>query len=82
MLQSLIFLIRCGRNPVIYDDPGPLSSFQYPSSIKSLILALFNSVLGQKNNPSNQARELGLNPYRDKILCFHIRFSNGNILSF
>jgi hypothetical protein len=26
----------------------PLSSFQYPSSIQSLILALFNSVLGPK----------------------------------
>jgi hypothetical protein len=23
MLQSLIFLIRCGRNPIIYDDPAP-----------------------------------------------------------
>ena len=48
-LQNLIFLIRCGKNPVIYDDPTPLSSFQYPSSIQSLILALFNSVLGPKN---------------------------------
>jgi len=26
-LQSLIFLICCGKNPVIYDDPAPLSSF-------------------------------------------------------
>ena len=59
MLQSLIFLIRCGRNPVIYDDPTPLSSFQYPSSIQSLISALFDSVLGPKKNPSNQSRELG-----------------------
>jgi hypothetical protein len=58
-LQSLIFLIRCGKNPIIYDDPAPLSSFQYPSSIQSLILALFNSVLGKKKNPSNQSRELG-----------------------
>jgi len=73
MLQSLIFLIRCGRNPVTYDDPAPLSSFQYPSLIKSLILALFNSVLGPKKNPSNQARELGLNPSCDMILCFHIQ---------
>jgi len=47
-LQSLIFLIRCGKNPVIYDDPAPLSSFQYPSSIQSLILTLFDSVLGPK----------------------------------
>jgi hypothetical protein len=81
MLQSLIFLIRCGRNPVIYDDPTPLFSFQYPSLIKSLILALFNSILGPKNI-SNQARELGLNPSRDMILYFHIRYSNDNILNF
>jgi hypothetical protein len=47
-LQGLIFLIRCGKNPVIYDDPTPLSSFQYHSSIQSLILTLFDSVLGQK----------------------------------
>ena len=46
----MIFLIRCGRNLVIYDDPAPLSSFQYPSSIQSLILALFNSVLGPKKS--------------------------------
>jgi integral membrane sensor domain MASE1 len=47
-LQSLIFLIRCGKNLVIYDDPTPLSSFQYPFSIQSLILTLFDSVLGPK----------------------------------
>jgi hypothetical protein len=47
-LQSLIFLIWCGKNPVIYDDLTPLSSFQYPSSIQSLILTLFDSVLGPK----------------------------------
>jgi hypothetical protein len=47
-LQSLIFLIRCGKNLVIYDDPAPLSSSQYPSSIQSLILTLFDSVLGPK----------------------------------
>jgi hypothetical protein len=47
-LQSLIFLIRCGKNPVIYDDLAPLSNFQYLSSIQSLILALFDSVLGPK----------------------------------
>jgi hypothetical protein len=47
-LQSLIFLIWCGKNPVIYDDPSPLSNFQYPSSIQSLILTLFDSVLGPK----------------------------------
>jgi hypothetical protein len=45
-LQSPIFLIRCGKNPVIYDDPAPLSSFQCPSSIQSLNLAHFDSVLG------------------------------------
>jgi len=47
-LQSLIFLIRCEKNLVIYDDLAPLSSFQYPSSIQSLILTLFDSVLGPK----------------------------------
>jgi hypothetical protein len=26
-LQSLIFLIRCGKNPVIYDDPAPSPAF-------------------------------------------------------
>jgi len=49
-LQSLIFLIRCGKNLVIYDDPTPLSNFQYPSSIQSLILALFDLVLGPKKS--------------------------------
>jgi len=71
MLQSLIFLIRCGRNPVIYDDSAPLSSFQYLSSIKSLILALFNSVLGKKN-PLNQARELAQKSFsRQESLLSH-----------
>jgi hypothetical protein len=53
-LQSLI---SCGKNPVIYDDPAPLSSFQCPSSIQSLNLALFDSVLVLKKflriNPAN-----------------------------
>jgi hypothetical protein len=35
-----------------------------------------------KKNPSNQSRELGLNPSRGKILCLHVRYSNRNILSF
>jgi hypothetical protein len=82
-LQSLIFLIRCGKNPVIYDDPTPLSSFQCPSSIQSLNLALFDSVLGPKKNPSNQSRELGQKPFsRSGIPTFNTRYSNGNILSF
>lgn len=59
-LQSLIFLIRCGKNPVIYDDPTPLSSFQCPSSIQSLNLALFDSVLGPKKilwiSPANSGK--------------------------
>jgi hypothetical protein len=63
-LQSPIFLIRCGKNPIIYDDPALLSSFQCPSSIQSLNLAHFNSVLGPKKilriNPTN----LGKNPSR------------------
>jgi hypothetical protein len=47
-LQVFIFLIRYGKNLVIYDDLTPLSSFQYHSSIQSLILTLFDSVLGPK----------------------------------
>jgi len=82
-LQSPIFLIRCGKNPVIYDDPAPLSSFQCPSSIQSLNLAHFNSVLGPKKNPSNQSRELGQKSFsRSGIPAFNTRYSNGNILSF
>jgi hypothetical protein len=47
-LQGLIFLIRCGKNPIIYDDPATLSSFQCPSSVQCLNLAHFDSVLGPK----------------------------------
>jgi len=62
---------------------APLSSFQCPSSIQSLILALFNSVLGPKKNPSNQSRELGQKPFlRPGIPTFNTRYSNGNILNF
>jgi hypothetical protein len=35
-----------------------------------------------KKNPSNQPRELGLYPSRGRIFCPHVRYSNGNILSF
>jgi len=63
-LQSLIFLIRCGKNPVIYDDPAPLSNFQCPSSIQSLNLALFNSVLGPKKILRISPANLGKNPSR------------------
>jgi len=58
-LQGLIFLIRCGKNPVIYDDPTPLSSFQYHSSIQSLILTLFDSALGPKKILSISPANLG-----------------------
>ena len=63
-LPSLIFLIRCGKNPVIYDDPAPLSSFQCPSSIQSLNLAHFNSVLGPKKILRISLANLGKNPSR------------------
>jgi len=63
-LQGPIFLIRCGKNPVIYDDPTPLSSFQYHSSIQSLILAPFNSVLGKKNFFESIPRTWAKNPSR------------------
>jgi len=65
-LQSLIFLIRCGKNPVIYDDPAPLSSFQCPSSIQSLNLALFDSVLGPKKILRISPANLGKNPSRSQ----------------
>jgi hypothetical protein len=48
--KVLFSLFGVVKNPVIYDDPTPLSSFQYPSSIQSLILALIDSVLGQKKS--------------------------------
>jgi hypothetical protein len=78
MLQSLIFLIRCGRN----DDSAPLSSFQYLSSIKSLILALFNSILGPKKILWIRPANLRKNPSRGRNPYFHTRYSNENILSF
>jgi hypothetical protein len=70
--KVLFSLFGVVKNHVIYDDPAPLSSFQYPSLIKSLILALFDSVLGKKN-PSNQSREPGLNPSCGRIFYFHIQ---------
>jgi len=78
----MIFLILCDRNPVIYDDPAPLSSFQNPYSIKSLILALFNSVLGPNKIPRIRLANLGKNLSRGKNPYFHTKYSNGNILSF
>ena len=61
-LQGLIFLIRCGKNPVIYGDPTPVSSFQCPSSIQSLNLAHFDSVLGPKKIVRISPANLGKNP--------------------
>ena len=76
-LQGPIFLIRCGKNPVIYDDPTPLSSFQCPSSIQSLILALFDSVLGPKKilriSPANSGKKTFSRP---GIPAFNTRYSN------
>jgi len=43
---------------------APLSSFQCPSSIQSLILALFNSVLGPKKILRISPANLGKNPSR------------------
>jgi len=63
-LQSPIFLIRCGKNPVIYDDPAPLSNFQCPSPIQSLNLAHFNSFLGPKKILRISPANLGKNPSR------------------
>jgi hypothetical protein len=64
MLQSFIFLIQCGKNPVIYDDPAPLSNFQYPSSIQSLILSLLDLVLGPKKILRISPANMGKNPSR------------------
>jgi len=61
-LQSPIFLIRCGKNHVIYDDPAPLSSFQCPFSIQSLNLAHFDSILGPKKILWISPANLGKNP--------------------
>jgi len=76
-LQGPIFLIRCGKNPVIYDDPTPLSSFQCPSSIQSLILALFDSVLGPKKILRISPANSGKKPFsRPGIPAFNTRYSN------
>jgi hypothetical protein len=81
-LQSLIFLIRCGKNLVI---------FRWSSPPLQLSISFFNSIPHfntfqfspwSKKNPSNQSCELGLYPSRGKIFCLHVRYSNGNILSF
>jgi len=77
LLQGPIFLIRCGKNPVIYDDPTPLSSFQCPSSIQSLILALFDSVLGPKKILRISPANSGKKPFsRPGIPAFNTRYSN------
>jgi len=65
-LQSPIFLIRCGKNPVICDDPAPLSSFQCPSSIQSLNLEHFDSVFGPKKILWISPANLGKNPSRSQ----------------
>jgi len=81
-LQSLIFLIWCGKNPVIYDDPAPLSNFQCPSSIKSLNLALFDSVLGPKKSFESVPRTWAKILLAVRTPAFNTRYSNRNILSF
>jgi len=80
--KVLFSLFGVVKNPVIYDDPTPLSNFQYPSSIQSLILVLFDSVLGPKKILRIKPANLGKNPSRGRNPCFHTRYSNGNILSF
>ena len=83
MLQSLISLLGAVEIPSFYDDPVPTNFLLISSSIESLILSLFNSVLGPKKKifwtrPAN----LGKNPSRGRNPYFHTRYSNGNILSF
>jgi len=61
----------------------PLFSFQCPSSIQSLNLAHFDSVLGPKKILRISPRELGQKSFlRSGIPAFNTRYSNGNILSF
>jgi len=67
-LQGPIFLIWCGKNPVIYEDPTPLSSFQYHSSIQSLILTLFYSVLGPKKSFESVPRTWAISFLRQSFL--------------
>jgi len=70
--KVLFSLFGVVKNHVIYDDPTPLSNFQYPSSIQSLILVPFDLVLGPKKNPSNQVRELGQKSFsRQESLLSH-----------
>jgi hypothetical protein len=50
MLQSLIFLFSAVEIPSFYDDPVPTNFLLISSSIESLILSLFNLVLGPKKS--------------------------------
>jgi hypothetical protein len=73
MLQSLIFFIRYGKNPVIYDDPTPLSSF---NSIPHFSTFQFSP--WSKKNPSNQSRELGQKSFsRLRIPAFTLNIQTG-----
>jgi len=50
MLQSLISLFGAVEIPSFYDDPVPTNFLLISSSIESLILSLFNLVLGPKKS--------------------------------
>jgi hypothetical protein len=50
MLQSLIYLFGAVEIPSFYDDPVPTNFFLISSSVESIILSLFNSVLGPKKS--------------------------------
>jgi hypothetical protein len=72
-------------------DVEKILSFMMIQPPLSLSISFFNSIPHfnnfqfspwSKKNPSNQPRELGLYPSRDRIFCPHVRYSNGNILSF
>jgi hypothetical protein len=60
----------------------PSPAFQYHSSIQIPHFNTFRFSPWSKRNPSNQSRELGLYPSHGRIFCPHVRYSNGNILSF
>jgi hypothetical protein len=58
------FPYSCDKNPVIYNDPAPLSSFQCPSSIQFFNLAHFDSVLGPQKILRISPVNLGKKPSR------------------
>jgi len=77
----VIFLIRCGRNPVIYDDPPPLQlSISFFNSIPHFSTFRFSP--WSKKILQISLANLGKNSSRGQESLFNTRYLNGNILSF